>query len=70
MLGVLYRSTYILRAFCKCRSSIVGRLASASTTAVPTVWKHLTTAYLPTLYTHLSTFSALAVLACVYTDNA
>jgi hypothetical protein len=70
VLGILYRPTHIFTAFRLCRSSIVGRLASASATAVPTVWKHPTTTCLPTLCTRLSTLSALALLACVHTEDA
>jgi hypothetical protein len=70
VLGILCRSTHILSAFRECRSPIVGKLASASATAVPTVWNQPTTACPPILCTRLSTPSALALLACVYTDDA
>lgn len=55
MSGMLCRSTHILSAFRKCRSSIVAKLASASGTAAPTVEKHPVTACPPILWTRLST---------------
>jgi hypothetical protein len=67
---MLYRSTHILNAFRMRRLAIVGKLASTSATKVPTVWKHSITACPPILYTRLSTLSALALLACIHTDDA
>jgi hypothetical protein len=67
---MLCRSIHIFNAFRMCRSAIVGRLASNSATAVLTVLKHPTTACPLILYTRMSTLSALALLAYIYTDDA
>jgi hypothetical protein len=68
--GMLCKSIHILNAFRMCRSAIVGRLASNSATAVPTVRKHPFTACPPILCTRMSILSTLALLACIHTDDA